>query len=366
MDLLERADSLSKEVRYVLLLAPACIFLSYFLLPTANIALPLGGLFLCLLFERKGLYLSLALLLVDSVIQHTIHTNHLWLLGFEISIGLSFWIFSLAIEQIQETDEILKIDFSKKLESHALTASGLKNKIQNLEILHSDLKHTIEEKNKQINELDKEITSCRLLVETLQISKDTNFKINEKLSNDLVEAYRKVDAVKNLQAKLEKEKKEIKAAKVLEEQKAILEKELCQAKQELAQKNVQQTKQQEFSEKAKEQYRNTRQLQANYLQLKKQFKEKDALLHETRKMLYQTQTQLEMAQLKEKDNKFAVPYEENKFLHEIEVLSLELEELEAEVKSLEGIISTLSLSATSKKTPSVNKDTIMELPFQKG
>jgi hypothetical protein len=82
--------------------------------------------------------------------------------------------------------------------------------------------------------------------------------------------------------------------------------------------------------------------QALYFQLKKQFEEKSAILHQTRKELFRTETALQAAQLEQKWEEMEFPLFETILSSEVTVLESEMLSLETENAELSAIIGLLS------------------------
>lgn len=365
------------------------LFGPFFLLTSlallANQAIPLDlfcvtllGFFLASLFHVRGFCYASIFLALDGIFRHwNLESGHLWLLGVETSIGLAFFIIALCFEEKTKLFDSLKSQVQSAsfsiahLEEEALKQhdSALEDKLSlerrkeeiqkmfdELEIEHSSvlvLNEVLRKKTAQYEALSKESKDLLLakehqqkgleeeivaLNEELKRLKDTQemARLNCELMADLNQAKVAKEQTflfnQTLERLLASEKYKRKEAE--EERDAIKE---LRRKAPLYKADSELLEESEFLKKKVEELKNFEHL---YQQIKAQFEEKKRTLKETRKELFQRETELEAMKITQKeqlDEEHAAELE-HKLIQAEEKVAL----LEEENALLEEVLSQVS------------------------
>jgi hypothetical protein len=221
-------DNLEDNIKFWVLLGPFFLILSLALASFDFAILSLIWLFFCYRIRLKGLFLSLASLVIYSFFtQVNLEEKHLWNLGLELSIGLSLIISTFGFEEIKlflksnkEDSQIdqKQINTNSELEKKHINFIDLqKNFEQNINTLKSELKlksELIDQKNDEIDSLKKVNDENALKKDYLFNELDQKIKEIEDLKNVQDELYEKISFLKdeeflheknkNLQADVEK------------------------------------------------------------------------------------------------------------------------------------------------------------------
>jgi hypothetical protein len=386
------------------LLSPVFLMTSLFL-ASIHYPLPMGDLWLlaflgwiiCVAFPKKGFFVAVSILTVFSILHHMkLTTLHLWTLGLESSLALSFLISYLSANQLQQklfslTEEneslgqdLVALDKSSKTEEEKL---ALRQKI--LEQEKSQLTTKLDEKTALV-------TSYLALIEDFQkknqervdnreelvMENQENQKKLETLARDYqlgvdeLNEYRKENhqqklineaLAKTLQQELGKKDKE---KEDLVKEKFLLEETLLQAKkeQEMLKRSLQEKEHRQDQEKdlRKEESEGAvskvseeiehvlKEKEAVYKQLKDQFIQKNEILHKTRKQLFQAEEKF-AAKCKDAEELCLTErsLEEKALLRDLQSMEEELTSYQEENQTLLDLIACISLETTSKKSKAI-------------
>ncbi|MBN2479793.1 MAG: hypothetical protein JXA94_06160 [Parachlamydiales bacterium] len=412
-------DKIESSIKFWTLLGPFFLLITTLLSSNQLSLIALLGIFLIFRFRLKGFYLSTAFLLLFSAYSHKyLQIDHFFNFAIEISAFLGFFITANSLEEISTSldefqskkDETIK-DLKQKIETTALQSE--KNVLEqtfdandydvdqkNLEI--QNLKQEIEDKNTQIHdlisrkdfllneldqkekEIDEKSNQVDELFEKISFLKDEEFlkQENEKLKNDFSQIEEKLKNQLNefAQANVKINEQNIKI-KTLQNQLASFEN-VDELKENINLSNQEIEKLKTENEKLKlklskgsrnvdsvindEKIKNLLHVNALYLQLKKQFEDKQLVLHKTRKDLFSAQEKL-TAFVKENQNDFSDFTEtEKKLSEDLNEAIEEMTYLQLENEKLKDIISLLNVKSKTKSNSRESekvKVTEQDLPF---
>lgn len=390
-------DKLENNLKFWVLLGPFLLLLSV-ILATFDVAILTAiSLFLCYRFKFKGLTLSLAsLALYSFYLQVNLEDNHLWYLGLQISIGLGLIISTCSFDEIKNYISLNEDDKNqglcslqnqlkekqdqfdstrKNLEENLVILKGEMNKkSQKLlqvanenENLKKDLQDNVFRKDYLLNELDnkvKEIDELRIkqdeLYEKISFLKDEEF-LHEKNKN----LQKEIEELKksNIVQKNEKDK----ILNELTEKKQKIDELLLQISQttnfDILEKKIKEKEDEIFFLKeklkttsnikndnapnsglineCKNKIKEFNNLNSLYLQLKKQFEDKQQVLHKTRQELFQVKEKLTAYQKNQEDVFENVSDSERAILNDLDQTIEELQKIKNENQALEEIVSLL-------------------------
>lgn len=403
----------------LLSLGPISLFatLSAAFLKNGNLDLAIAaaaGIFLSFSFRGRGFCYSLLLLFLSAAFKHLFFLDaHFWQMGIEISMALGFGIcalsavelharketaeariesqasalFNLEEEASRRVQEALeeKIALQNRLSDFQKELDDAQSELSTLRILNdvvrkSSLRQEEEdardaEKERRIAELLQEIEELHRkeipyekaeLLQALnaaRVEREQTSLINETLVRMHATADRKAKEllVQNeqlqeqvealLQTQGQQEETKLQLAHLQKEQIAM-ESEKLQWKQQLAEKD-------HMIALFQERICALSEAQALYFQLKKQFEEKNTVLHQTRQELFRTETALQAAQIEQKWEEVEFPFFESILAKEVVLLESENLSLENENAELAEIIGMLS-KAPKATTPSRKKKKLSE------
>lgn len=382
------------------------------------------GLILSFSLRMRGLFYSLALLGLGALAKHLFFLDaHLWQMGIETSMALGFVICTLSSEQLhaREGTALLKIESQKSALSRLVEEASqsereaalekaalqgrldglqrefdlLQEEISTLRILNdvvrkSSLKQEegdarLVEKEKRIGELLREIEAIHLsrpssekeeLLQELnaaRVEREQTCLINETLvrlhaaadrkareliaRNELLEkqflALSQTQSEKEELARAELQEARIELANLVDYRSSALESERRQWREQLSEQD-------RTIALFQERIRALSETQSLYFQLKKQFEEKNRVLHETRQELFRAETALEAARIEEQWEEVEFPLFESMLASEVALLEEERRSLETENAELSQIIGLLSKQPkkASKKKKSMRRKSI--------
>ena len=375
------------EVPHWLIFGPLSLFCTFALatLPLMRFDLlfvGVLGLYVSARWHLRGCVYVLVLLVLTSLIHHlALPIHHLWQLGLEISVGFAFFITAVSFEESATT--IASLD------------SGLEVKEAAIRNLEEDLSKEKEENaakqiassekfaalQKELEELQTEQSSLLILNDVLR--KTTARHLEEKVAaekmlqgansqialfqQELSEKSRELERISNENGLAQQNRElfeEANGARVEREQtnqiNAMLvrlhAKEALKAKEAEAQlegvateRNFLRERLQaaEFELQQSQPISSLQHTESLYRQLKKQFEEKNEILHQTRAELFQVNTALEALKIEAEQKEPLFPQAVQKEMEEVEK---ELDALQKENQELLDLVSTLGPKATKKKT----------------
>ncbi len=344
------------------------------------------GLILCACWQLRGCCYSFLLLGVGAVIRHGFFvSDHLWQLGLEGSLACAFLITALAFEQknilveslesqigtgkaalknleeelakTQETSQEQQIIFQEKV-------AGLQKEFEDLQTEHSSIlilnevlrkttaRHAQESETLSANLLDLQRQMALLKAEYAECQNDLT-----RLANSDAMATQNRELIKELNAvRYEKEQthlinetlarlyaRENLKAKESEQEVSSLADQLAAAHREVHRITQSREHPPQIAEQlafAKEKMMHLSQIEPLFKQLKKQFEEKNQVLHETRSELFKSDTELQKLKIEKMALEFnPIPKEAEEEIH---ALSAQILALEEENRQMEELISVLT------------------------
>ncbi len=452
-------------------------FASQGAIPFDLLAIALAGSYFCARWKSKGFVYSLVLLGLGSIVKHClIPSGHLQELGWESSLALSFFIFTLVFEESEAVAEALSAqinsgkaslknleeELEKEREASVANQIAAQDKIGLLQkeleeissehssilILNEVLRKTAARQSQeteklsdvsqsqmhQIAVLQTELNDCKkevsrikasdaLAIENQKLMKELNAARYEKEQTHLInETLARLHARENLKVKestqrietilsekmevqqrlqeelaatrtevkiysgnheqavreLDRTRTSLKELSEVYTQKNFLQERLQSAENEIAllrQKAEQAQKDQKEEQKvdraavqkaealekeraelleqlahAQEKSHALSQIEPLYKQLKKQFEEKNQILHQVRSELFKTDTELQKLQMEKQQAALQFNPVPPELTNELEALDLKLQELEEENRELQELITLLSpLEASPQK-----------------
>ena len=328
------------------------------------------GTFLCFHWGLRGCAYALTLLGISAAGKHLWFTEqHVWQLGLEGSVGLSFLVSMLSSQHMVQVFETLQVHSDTKIK----TIQHLEDELLQQRVQAAEEQAALSEKlgleRQALEEVQTELFSVTVLNDVLRASNAATVREKEVLADQVLQLERQV-----AQAKLELEFAEPKSEDVLVEQNKSLFQELNAARIKEAQTHLinetlarlhakvvgekeeiraelEKLVQARLEQKPAEPPSHYEQL---YKQLKVQFDEKTELLHKTRKDLFRTDTELQTLKLAlENEALEADPLPET--------VRAEIDQALAERQLLEELISHLMHSAPEGKR---SKKRVEESPAQ--
>ncbi len=382
--LIIKDDQIENKTFFYLLVGPFFLSLLLLIAPIKLSIVALVGLFLCYRFQKKGLLLSNLLLITYFFVNHlTISSSHLFNIGMELSVALSFLITAFAFEevsayfddfqdeeieeekegedekefkQLEESQRKLQSDINKLQFEYDEKIAELKS-IQNLnDTLRKSLEETTEQKDilsYEALQKDRKIAELSVDWDNNQIEKIVpDEKVVEELNN-LKQKYNELTSEKeNLLKQLENLPKEIDDQEINAAEKEIekLKKE-NEALKALANKDVSQEilEKDQLIEDMQTKVKDFNKVNSLYLQLREQFNEKSDVLHKTRSDLFHAQEEL-AAYKKEKEKDYSdFTDQEKQLVEDLQNTQDELEESNCENESLKEIVTELNHKIDDKK-----------------
>lgn len=352
--------------------------------PLDLLATAAAGFFLCVRWRKKGLVYSFVLLAVFSLIKHAfLIEDHLWQLGLDVSLALSFSITALAFEETAS--------FHESLESQVQTRKA------NLENLEEEIKRLQEASQAQQIASQEKGMALQKELEELQSEHSSILVLNEVLRKTTARKIEEMEFLRGQASDLQREKKILRAeyeecqndlnrlastdAMALQNSELMeeLNRERCEKEQiHFMNETLTRLHMKEFL-KAREADQEAGQMadllssakkeilrleervpvkdDALLKQLRKQFEEKSEVLHQTRAELFRSDTALETLQ-REK-----MALELSPIPKELGEMEERLEVLEEENQQLQELVSML-MESSSDALPRKKKVKIQSSPDQ--
>lgn len=340
--------------------------------PHENIDLFLWNIFSLLIlwrYPKKGVYFCYSILCILGLIKHVqLQDYHVWQLGLELSFGLSFLIFYLSYRMSQKQVFFYEKDYFDLKKQFDLNHHSYKESLKKSESEKGLLEDRIDLLKKEIQEKQNEIQSIDLLVETLK--SDIHAK-EEKIShlesemekrdqtfaqmqaemldlNDRIEGISDLEKLKNSNQELLEELNKLRVEKyqnnLMEESPKTETPKVSTSEQ----PSVEEEEKSKLLEEYEEKISQMKDAQHSLQQLKKQFKEKNDLLHETRSELFHAQNQLLAIERENELQKLEPCSLEWQFAQE---LQQENEQLEKENEELTELVSFLMEEISKNEDP---------------
>lgn len=316
------------------MMGPLTLFCASALSPL-SILVAIPGFALCSRLRMRGFAYALILLGVTAFIMHGFFTSrHLWQLGLELSLAFSFLVTALSQEESASETETL----TSQLEARGLTLRNLEEELQRARETHLGDKTSADAKisslQTQLEETDKDHASLQILNEVLRKTAATHIEKASELEKNSIDLERKVSLLRQELSLYQQPlpnrdelMRELNTARVEREQTHLINETLAklhaQKCQELAELQLP---------------KGPSQTDLLYHQLRKQFDEKNQILHQTRQELFCRETELEALKMVQEQHIPDFPD-----FHE------ELERLLEENKNLEVLVSTLSQPPSPRK-----------------
>lgn len=360
-----------------------------------------AGLFLSFSLRMRGFFYSLALLTLGAIPKHLLFLDsHLWQMGVEVSLSIGYAICALSSELFHARESSLEA----RLESQGRAIGNFEEEASRSrqEALQEKiaLQSRLAELQKELDEAEAEMASLRILNDVVRKSslkkEEDTAKIAEKERRiaELLGEIEQLMESRPTDASLLKEEnerllQELNAARVEREQTCLINETLARMHAAADRKAREQTREterlqeqmeallqsqsereallhearmkmtaaveierREWSEQLserdrtitlfQERIRALSETQALYFQLKKQFDEKNEVLHQTRQELFRAETALQAAQIDQKWEEVEFPLFESMLASEVALLEDEKRLLEGENRELSEIIGILS------------------------
>ncbi|MBF8262686.1 MAG: hypothetical protein HW387_351 [Parachlamydiales bacterium] len=351
------------------------------------------GMVLCMRGRMRGLVYSLIFFAMGVLIKHLFFIDrHLWQLALEGSMAIGFAMTALAVEMIDKKEKMLLT----QIDSAKLTVRNLEEDLEKarqdaideqivlqdrlaaiqkdfedsqsdasaFQILNDVLRKSSAQSNQEREEIAVKLIEkdqqSRILSSQVEQMKEESHRFSEMIAerefdlNRLQEQMHDLLSQQNVLnerlAKIEREKLDIIAQLDMSEQKRKSA-EIANAQPSSAQleREIQHWAQQVTERDAalmalQEKVKVLSQKEAQFLELKKQFAEKNQVLHQTRAELFRADTALQSIKI-ERENPSPV---EEVLSQQISQLGEELEALEKENKELVELVGSLSVDSPSK------------------
>ena len=332
---------MGKKQEGLQLFGPAALLCAIALHPLALlIAAP--GFALATIFRMRGFAYALVLLGLGAFFNHGFVTHqHLWQIGLEASLACSLWIVALA----QEHSAQLSHSLESQLEAQKATMRNLEEDLsKNREgtttaQMAADVKITALQN--RVEETEKEYSSLQILNEVLRKTAARHIEEKGELEKSSIDLQRKIGLMRDEIGRYEQKRpdrdelmRELNAARIAREQTHLINETLAklhaQKCQELEQLRVQ--PQVVIPEGPSP-------VELLYNQLRRQFEEKSAVLHQTRQELFYKETELEAMRI-EREQRMVDPLV-GQMEQEVATLAAETAVLQDENKEMQELISTL-------------------------
>lgn len=349
------------------ILGPLFIFTAYALAPHNALLFCVGltGLFFCEMKQMRGLNFALPLLIAASFIEHMwLTSSHVWQAGLELSYGIAFFITAYHAEERvtslqslstkatiqqsslenleQELQQFQQESASQKMLSSEKIASLQKEldegraEFASLEILNEVLRKTTERAHQERALALQTLATLQHRLDFLsqQITKEENPSEMQELLNQARLDREQAHLISETMARLHA--RENFRARTLEEKVQALQ----EANSELPAADLA-----HLQEKVKA----LTAVETLYKQLRAQFAEKNETLHETRAVLFRTDTQLQTLQLEKEQRELHFDPVPKEVQRELSLLEKERAALEEENRTLQELITHLMESSPSQK-----------------
>lgn len=351
------------------------------------------GMILCMRWRMRGLIYSLIIFLIEAVAKHVFFFDqHLWQIGLEGSMAIGFAMTAAAVEIIDRKEQMLLV----RLDSREKTIRNLEEDLEKVRQSAIDGQITLQDRwtasQKELDESRSETSAFQVLNDVLRKSASRFNQEREETALRLIEKDRQSMA---LTAQMEKMREESnRFSEMIAEREFDLnrlqeqvherslhlnrlteslsaaegEKSSILARLEVAERKLKESdaahlasvrlesENRHFAQQAaergaaltalEERLKAMGQKEAQYLELKKQFEEKNQILHQTRAELFRADTALQAINI-EREN---APFEEMALIRETSTLEDELDALEKENGQLIELVSLLS-AGNSVKNP---------------
>lgn len=346
------------------------------------------GFFLSARLQVRGCCYSLILLGLLSIVKHAfLITDHLWVLGIESSLGCAFFITALGCEQGTTWIESLQSQMETRkaaLENLEEELAKTQETAQEQQIAFQGKVSTLQ---KELEEVQIEHSSLLILNEVLRKTTARHAKESESAAGALRDAMRQIDFIRGEYEACERELTRLKSDDALAIQNESLMKELNQARydkeethlinetlarlhlrevlrakdadQEAASlqeqlaslhKEVQRTARPLEEESVQKKMLHLSQIELLFKQLKKQFDEKNQILHETRAVFFKTDTELQKLKMEKAALDLnPLPKEVENELENLSEQVLALEEENHELQELISILTGTPSDAAKRK-----------------
>lgn len=342
-------------------------------IPFDTLLLATGGFFLSARWQVRGFVYSLVLLSLFAAIKHGfLVTDHLWQLGLEGSLACAFFLTALGFEQGILSTESLQ----SQIDTRDANLQNVEDELSKAQEAAQAQQIAFQEKigslQKELEELQTEHSSILILNEVLRKTTARHGAEQESLKLAMHELETQQELLRGDYESSEKELKRLKDTDALALQNADLMRDLNQARADKEQTHLinetlarlhlrEALKAKEADQEAaslKEQLRAAHQrpvekvihiseVEPLFKQLKKQFEEKNQVLHEVRSNLFKTETELQKLQIEKAALELnPLPKEVET---ELEGLSSQIAFLEEENRELQELVSLLSDTPVVKK-----------------
>lgn len=340
-------------------------------IPYGFFLLGISGLFLGARWQFRGFSYWLVLFGLTLAIQHTFFIkDHLWQLGLQGALISSLFLTVLGFEQ----ETVFKKSLQSQIDAKNASLQNFEEELAKGRQTQQEQKMAFEEKTnalqKELEELQTEHSSILILNEVLRKRAAHHGAEQEKQALAIRELETSLELLRGDYEASEKELKRLKETDPLVLQNGDLMRELNQARidreqthlinETLARLHLREAlKAKEADQEAaslKEQLRAAHEplkkvhlsdVEPLFKQLKKQFEEKNQVLHEVRAALFKTETELQKLQLEKAALELnPIPKE---IEGELEILSSQMLSLEEENRELHELITVLSDASRVKK-----------------
>jgi hypothetical protein len=323
------------------------------------------GLYLSATLKLRGCIYALFFLLVGASVKHFFFTkDHLFQLGIESSFACAFFITALGFEEGASLFDSLK--------------SQMQTKESTLENLEEELEKAKQELQEQQIAFQEKVAFLKKELEELTTDHSSILILNEVLRKNAARFLQEQEAHAALLSGTKKELEQIRLQYqemqkdlILNNQEALvvqnkeLMKELNAARFAKEQASHMPVKEQdpqllERLQFAEERMAHFAQIEPLYKQLKKQFQEKNQILHEVRSELFRSNTELEKMKIEQASLEVnLLPKELEK---EMDGLVRYIQEVEEENEELQDLVSVLS--DLSQESPKRKKKVKIQSQFE--
>ena len=344
-----------KEESGLLFLGPAALLCATALSPVA-LLMALPGFALSSYYRMRGFAYSLVLLGLAAFCNHGFLTpDHFWQFGIEVSLACSFWITALAQEERAHANHSFHSQFEASVSTTRYLEEEL-NKCQEEKTttqMAADVK--LNSLQNKLEEVEKDHSSILILNEVLRKTTACHIEEKNELEKGSIELQRKIGLMREEIDRYEKKRpdrdilmKELNAARIEREQTHLINETLAK----LHAQKCQELEQLKAAPSVEEPLGPSL-FELQFHQLRKQFDEKNKVLHATRQELFYKDTELEAIKIERQHADLSVDSLVEPMQREVEELVVETSSLKEENSQLQDLIAVLfgqvSKSAARKK-----------------
>lgn len=353
------------------------------------LALLVLGLFTSIFFDKKGLLASSCCLAIFSLFMHlSSESSHIWLLSLEFSMAFGLYFTNLSFQEAKRLYVKMNTEAIEKRKKTEVLTDQIEEGKAHFERYKADTEKEVKDLRNHEEQLDDLLLSYRKLTDLLTERDKQNKALRNSYDKDILTKEKEIIALKfsietyqkHLKQSEDNKKKYLSSLNDLRQtfyQKRIIEEHKIEQMRKMvsafSHKNeITKLEKKHLEEKLVNSQTQIKKLcirldelslrlneknnDPKHTQLRKQFEEKNVVLHDTRKELFHAKETLIAMQLKSKEKQAFVSNDVDQILEELADLEEVTEHLK---KENEALMSFVSLILKKQKVVAVEKD----LPF---